>query len=245
MPTFTLFPELPTEIRLMVWANALPGSRVIPINLSVKHHRITNCTSPVLLRVSQESRNLALTLYFQSFTTTQYPHGIFICPTIDIILLGKPCSASPIHECDDCTNFELGPRLQRYNKTDLVQTIAFHESKLLGIEREAYKNMCYIHKTFRAIKNIVVRADCDLDEFRHFRGGIEDQIQDLSQLQEVKQQMQRYRQWDWEEAMDFYFPSLPPEDRRRRWQSFIELSAEGQSEHLQRLFDLGISDDSI
>jgi hypothetical protein len=61
MPTFTLFPKLPTEIRLKVWANALPGSRVIPINLSIKHSRITNCASPVLFRVCQESRNFALT----------------------------------------------------------------------------------------------------------------------------------------------------------------------------------------
>lgn len=226
----------------------------------------------------QTTANATRSLYFQSFATTQHPHGIFICPTIDIILLEKPCSSYPTHECDDCTNFELGLRLQRYNKTGLAQTIAFHGSKLLGIEieGEAYKNMCYIHNTFRAIKNIVVRVNYDLDDFRHIRGGIEDQIQDLSQLvrvngpsheqsldfirvtainymddlldwdwkatpdvvylnqREIDQQIQNHIQWDWEEAMDFYFPDLPPEDRSRRWQSFIELSAEGQREHLQR-----------
>lgn len=61
--------------------------------------------------------------------------------------------------------------------------------------------------------------------------------------QEIEQQMQR--QWDWEEAMDFYFPSLPPEDRKKRWLGFNQLSPEGQREHMQRILDLGDGEVSI
>jgi hypothetical protein len=146
--------------------------------------------------------------------------------------------------------------------------------------------MSHIYNTFRAIENIVVRIDCGLDDFRHVRGGIEDQIQDLFKIvknngrfieeslgvirvtainyiddlldwdweatpdvvylnqHEIEQQIQKLRQWDWEEAMDFYFPKLSPEDRRRRWQGFVQLSPEGQKEHLQRIFDLEDGEDS-
>jgi hypothetical protein len=129
--------------------------------------------------------------------------------------------------------------------------------------------------------------DYYLDDFRHVRGGIEDEIQDLSKLvkdkspshkqslefirvtainytdeildwdwmatpdvvylnqQEIEQELQKHRQWDWQEAMDFYFPSLPPEERKKRWQGFNQLSPEGQWEYMQRLLDLGDGEDSI
>jgi hypothetical protein len=53
---------------------------------------------------------------------------------------------------------------------------------LLGSEREAYENMSRIYNIFRAIKNIVVRVKCFVDDFRQIRGEIEDQIQGLFQL---------------------------------------------------------------
>ena len=62
----------------------------------------------------------------------------------------------------------------------MAEIVAFYESLLLGNKRE--DNISHIHKTFRAIKNIVVQIDCYLDDFRHVRGGIEDKIQDLSKL---------------------------------------------------------------
>ena len=42
--------------------------------------------------------------------------------------------------------------------------------------------MSYIYNTFWAVKNIVIRVNIDLDDFRYWRGGKADQIQDLFQF---------------------------------------------------------------
>ena len=128
--------------------------------------------------------------------------------------------------------------------------------------------------------------DCYLDDFRHVRSGIEDEIQNLFKLvqdnslshkqsldfirvtainhtdeildwdwtaipdvvyknqQEIEQELHKHRQWEWEGAMDFYFPNLPLEERKKCWQVFDQLSPEAQWEHLQRIFDLKDDNDS-
>ncbi|KAK0101465.1 hypothetical protein ONS95_006637 [Cadophora gregata] len=94
--SFTNFPKLPTEIRLMVWELVLPGERVIRIedftNTSRRHKPCTTCRCigsracvPTLLHVNHETRQLALKFYTVTFKNRLLKPTYFN-PILDILL---------------------------------------------------------------------------------------------------------------------------------------------------------------
>lgn len=61
---FELFKELPAELRLKIWKEAMPGLRIIEVFWSEqKSCFVTNCPIPRLLHVCFESRKCALARY--------------------------------------------------------------------------------------------------------------------------------------------------------------------------------------
>jgi hypothetical protein len=93
---FFHFSELPTELRLQIWALAIPN-RVLPITctkgiLSPSTHRYVqrfNTTSPppALLLACRESRSIALTIYSSFFRTKSSPQGIYASFAHDTVSL--------------------------------------------------------------------------------------------------------------------------------------------------------------
>jgi len=67
LQTFTLFPKLPVELRLRIWAFALPGPTVVKI--LTEYFGIINIdySQPILLEVNHESREVVLKSYTPLF----------------------------------------------------------------------------------------------------------------------------------------------------------------------------------
>jgi len=87
---FSLFSNLPHELRVLIWKYSLPGPRIVKLQESRKFHRwIANCPPPTLLRVNRESRAVVLTYY----KFCQVPHiNVFLDPSIDTLYFGPTTS---------------------------------------------------------------------------------------------------------------------------------------------------------
>ncbi|OBT69552.1 hypothetical protein VE03_01110 [Pseudogymnoascus sp. 23342-1-I1] len=101
LKSFELFPQLPTELRLMVWEFCLPGPRVVDIRMCRKSiptstgelldvsRFISSVDHPVMLHVCSESRRLARQHYRLAFpkkTKTEWsPAKIYVDFSIDTI----------------------------------------------------------------------------------------------------------------------------------------------------------------
>ena len=107
---FTCFPRLPAEIRLKIWKNALPGPRIIRMELKhgvqvplkegeKKKPKVTRFISsrsrPVGLHVYRESRIEALKEYELAFPTKTSPAQTYINFAIDTLVLDKIPSYFP------------------------------------------------------------------------------------------------------------------------------------------------------
>lgn len=89
---FTLFPELPSEMRLKIWRHIFPGPRIVGIQPSFTHSRFTGWKSmdwpPLVLQITHESREEALKYYRLSFATASEPATIYFNFRTDTLRFG-------------------------------------------------------------------------------------------------------------------------------------------------------------
>jgi hypothetical protein len=87
--TFTLFQELPAELRRMIWRQFLPGSRIVEImwDESTGFCR-SPCPLPIALSVNKESREVALGCYKLCFGILDTPARIYFDMKVDQLYLG-------------------------------------------------------------------------------------------------------------------------------------------------------------
>ncbi|KAK1783162.1 hypothetical protein QBC45DRAFT_155694 [Copromyces sp. CBS 386.78] len=89
--TFTLFPLLPTELRLAIW-QASCHPRILEIHYCPSQDRcFTPSKPPVILSVCRESRHEALSrIYAKAFGTRTHPSGsIYFAPELDILYIPR------------------------------------------------------------------------------------------------------------------------------------------------------------
>jgi hypothetical protein len=94
-PEFTLFPKLATETRLAIWKMAIPGPRVITIQV---HNDATlnlrllaaSYAIPAILHTSRESREVALKSYELAFANHQNVKPMYVDFSKDIIFAKNP-----------------------------------------------------------------------------------------------------------------------------------------------------------
>jgi hypothetical protein len=89
-PTFTLFPKLPTELRLKIWKYALPGPRAIKVQRGwpTFSHRIRAVAKPpAVLQTNSESRQLAMRFYELSFNNAIKGRPISIDYQVDALYM--------------------------------------------------------------------------------------------------------------------------------------------------------------
>ncbi|KAI0145723.1 hypothetical protein F4776DRAFT_660604 [Hypoxylon sp. NC0597] len=98
---FHQFPQLPIELRFKIWANNLPGPRIVEIKCNPlstseleqgdnKHIRCTSTSPiPVNLHVCRESRHEALRKYWLLFGFPTAPGRIYLDPLRDTLYFGS------------------------------------------------------------------------------------------------------------------------------------------------------------
>ena len=83
LTAFILFPQLPLEIRLMIWRESFPGPRRIDIKLGQFPRQTSGLCRPVIsLKINQESRSETLKCYhivFDPTTTDLFRNAPPIC----------------------------------------------------------------------------------------------------------------------------------------------------------------------
>jgi hypothetical protein len=169
---FFHFSKLPTELRLQIWALAIPN-RVLPIIctkgiLSPSTHRYvqrfsTTSPPPALLLACRESRSIALTIYSSFFRTKSSPQGIYASFAHDTVSL-----------CEGTVNYLGNEELEGI------------ERLVLGVKDHAYFgyfNLGYL-RGMSSLKMLVLRAentvryswetrdDAVSDIFRDFRSEV-------------------------------------------------------------------------
>ncbi|KAJ4153403.1 hypothetical protein LMH87_009891 [Akanthomyces muscarius] len=99
--SFSLFSELPPEIRLRIWHYSLPGPRIVPIRCGVDQlapgslrslAAATGCTTttpnPTNLHICAESRAEAIKSYRRCFGFAYRPGHIYFNPSRDVLYFG-------------------------------------------------------------------------------------------------------------------------------------------------------------
>lgn len=92
--SFTLFPKLPVELRLMVWELALPGPRVITIQARRVSsaarglpHLTADYSIPAIFHTSQESREAVLRKYEFAFPRNHLINSFYFDFSRDVLFL--------------------------------------------------------------------------------------------------------------------------------------------------------------
>jgi len=92
--SFTLFPLLPTELRLKVWKFTLPGPRILELRYDKKHAEfISVARLPRALFICKESREETLKHYDFSFGIDEGSSKVLVDFSVDILLLN--CKSIP------------------------------------------------------------------------------------------------------------------------------------------------------
>jgi hypothetical protein len=190
MSSFTCFKELPPELRLKIWEHALPGRRVVDINLSISRDRITTAKPPILLFVCFESRSVVLDHYVVTFKPSKHPAGTYISPHLDTILLLPPCPTTyyQLPKCFECFHFDYHSRLSRYDtlSAQYIQNVALYDFGLEGLGS--------VWKFFSAMEKLTVAVDDNWTVFllrrdpmkRMLEGLLEKAREDVVELAEKK-----------------------------------------------------------
>jgi len=100
---FTLFPNLPVELRFKIWKEAQPEAHVIDIIFREDHpdESFSTATPPILLFVCRESRSETLKIYkvlskSMKSNPTSVPRPIYINPLEDTLLIADDYRTAPI-----------------------------------------------------------------------------------------------------------------------------------------------------
>jgi hypothetical protein len=94
--SFTLFPKLPLEIRMMIWKQTLEP-RDIEIYFAPNRGFFTPIRGPVALRVNKESRNTVEPLYPLSFGNVIYQPRVRFNFSIDTLFLEHDFQPQVLH----------------------------------------------------------------------------------------------------------------------------------------------------
>ncbi|KAK3939847.1 hypothetical protein QBC46DRAFT_386758 [Diplogelasinospora grovesii] len=156
MTTFTLFPYLPTELRLDIWRRSCQP-RVVEVRYDEEQDKcVTTTTPPAVLQVCRESRyECATRIYVRAFGTNTDSEGrIYFAPRLDILYISR-CGAMGygdvardfgLHVKDTTQHVRrlaidhVAPAVRRpwetYNKFCLMRNFAHLEETYLVVEKE-------------------------------------------------------------------------------------------------------------
>lgn len=85
--TFTLFPNLPTELQIKIWRHALPGPRIIQLHYLNGTFSFHGARPPTVLHACRTSREVALSVFEPAFTRDGQRAPIYIDLAHDTLYL--------------------------------------------------------------------------------------------------------------------------------------------------------------
>ncbi|TVY17186.1 hypothetical protein LARI1_G003842 [Lachnellula arida] len=177
---FTLFPQLPSELRLKIWEEMLPGPRDVEIEYHMdyatfngkKISKFSGWTShepvPVALHICQESRQEALVHYQPSFGSYFHPSKIYFNFSRDTLLFGVSDPGSTY-----LLDVFLGGGFHGANDVEKLLSMVLYISEDSYGRRYFIWNEIRLFTSLRELKIMVWEADLSSDELmRHYRSTL-------------------------------------------------------------------------
>ncbi|KAL2062418.1 hypothetical protein VTL71DRAFT_6684 [Oculimacula yallundae] len=79
MDSFTLFPSLPSELRIKIWQQTFPAPRIVPVRFNrLTSQYVSNAPPPALLHVCSQSRSIFLETYTNLLLSPRYTSTVFV-----------------------------------------------------------------------------------------------------------------------------------------------------------------------
>ncbi|TVY59257.1 hypothetical protein LSUE1_G009434 [Lachnellula suecica] len=179
--SFTLFPQLPLELRLKIWQHILPAPRTVNIQYKMKYDKFdgktvgsfTGWTSPTPiplgLRICRESRDETLKHYQRSFGSYFHPSKIYFDFSKDTLRFGDEEGTTNNYLLD----VFLGGGYHGANDVEKVKKM------VVGINDELYGRRYFIWneiRLFRSLRELTVMVweqDVATEEImRHYRSSL-------------------------------------------------------------------------
>ncbi|KAH8911321.1 hypothetical protein BR93DRAFT_965124 [Coniochaeta sp. PMI_546] len=193
-PTFALFPNLPTEIRLQIWRlSCTPRVVTVSWDIRTENYGVHFTTNPAILQVSSESRVEALAKVYTCFFTT---HPVFFAPDLDTLYIARNRYigyADPVRNI--AHNLKFAP--------DIVRSLAVdHVSPTERKEWETYSKWC-LFKSFP-----------QLDEAYLVLGGLE--RDNYLETEKKREGMGKHQ------TIEFVEPSGSKDSANKELEDFVE-----------------------
>jgi len=174
---FTLFPQLPLELRLKIWQTMLPGPRTVNIRYQMKYDSFngktissfTGWTSPdpvpVGLHVCQESREESLKHYQKSFGSYFHASKIYFDFSRDTLRFGADDGSSKnIYLLD----IFLGGGYHGANDVEKVRSMIVSINEDLYARRYFIWNEIRLFTSLEELKIVVWEDNSTTDEIMRF-----------------------------------------------------------------------------
>ncbi|KAI1180754.1 hypothetical protein F4777DRAFT_261701 [Nemania sp. FL0916] len=90
LDSFSLFPLLPTELRLYIWRQLTCYARIVEVDYNLtEHHYTTTAPTPAILHACHESRDEALRIFKRLSDCPSETPTIYFPPKIDIVYVSS------------------------------------------------------------------------------------------------------------------------------------------------------------
>jgi hypothetical protein len=186
---FTLFSELPTELRLKVWTLSLPAPRIVVLKYNYapsdqshgpSHDQaMRGCTSPTLipsnLHINREARNEALLSYNLSFNIHHERAKIFFNPAIDILYFGpKEGYLDSFKQFTDASSMIVKSELAKVKRLAVHENLFSQSNENVSATRikEFWE---YVQRKFTNVEEVVVVSKVERN-CCPIRGGMCEQV---------------------------------------------------------------------
>jgi hypothetical protein len=218
---FTLFPKLPKELRIKVWQLAACEPRIIEICQPQDAKYITHGTEdnewatsnsapfysptalPVILRINQESRVIALENYLLSFPNSSHPAQIYYNPAVDILYFPAWCFQYDIGHFETETPASIKDTIRRIAIDNLVWYSGWEDGTINNqIQIDQFKNLeefllvtrepdemgcgcCHeFHGPERGVPDFMEFDERGEGEKRYFERGVRDVVAEFEKITE-------------------------------------------------------------
>ncbi|KAH6717012.1 hypothetical protein BKA61DRAFT_733216 [Leptodontidium sp. MPI-SDFR-AT-0119] len=164
LKSFTLFPKLPTEIRIMIWDLTLEA-RTVEIQWTETCGFFTRVPPPKALRVCRDSRDAVKSKYPLCFGNVIYPPSITFNFSLDTLYVDQDFQHQALHFLASLSTEEIS-KIQ-YLAVDYLLNVDFEAGDmaydLIEVYRKLASNIPALRE-YRLVRNLAYCIDEDINE---------------------------------------------------------------------------------
>lgn len=200
---FSLFPNLPSELRIKIWRVAFPGPRCVAVRYNKQHAQYTSDgPPPTLLQTCAESRNIFLSTYEKLMFSPKHESSVYVDFSRDTIYFNSlACSPDGDLAFDLATSpqrqkilycaidAQLWEVLRIFRDSSLSEVAQLRNLKTIALVlRQDYeRTLGAVPITRDGRETVVIEGDSTMNtEIRHVHGYVNNLRWELEQARDIK-----------------------------------------------------------